>query len=153
MRYPQLVQGDLRVASTSFLSVLGYLEIALCLVALCVLIARKQWADHSALGSFLAVRIVSNIILTCVHRASGHSLPRYTAYSIYFYVYWISFALESVLALVIVYSVFRLAMAPLKGLQTLGMLVFKWAASISVAVSLGNAFAPHAFAPHMTGTT
>jgi hypothetical protein len=69
------------------------------------------------------------------------------AYDLYFYTYWISFAVESILALVLVYSVFKLAMAPLKGLQTLGMLVFKWAASISVAVALGNAFAPN-----MTGT-
>jgi hypothetical protein len=47
-----------------------------------------------------------------------------------------------VLALLIVYSVFKLAMEPLKGLQTLGMLVFKWAAGISVAVALGSAFTP-----------
>jgi amino acid transporter len=33
-------------------------------------------------------------------------------------------------------------MAPLKGLQTLGTLVFKWAAGISVAVALGSAFGP-----------
>ncbi len=33
-------------------------------------------------------------------------------------------------------------MAPLKGLQALGMLVFKWAAGISVAVALGSAFSP-----------
>ena len=60
------------------------------------------------------------------------------AYRIYFYTYWISIAVESVLTLLIVYGVFRLAMAPLKGLQTLGMLVFKWAAGISVAVALGS---------------
>jgi hypothetical protein len=34
-------------------------------------------------------------------------------------------------------------MEPLKGLQTLGMLVFKWAAGISVAVALGSAVTPH----------
>jgi hypothetical protein len=34
-------------------------------------------------------------------------------------------------------------MAPLKGLQTLGMLVFKWAAAISVAVALGSVFVPN----------
>ncbi len=66
----------------------------------------------------------------------------HSAYVAYFYVYWICFALESILALIVVYSVFRLAMAPLKGLQQLGMLVFRWAASISVVVALGSAFAP-----------
>jgi hypothetical protein len=132
------------VASISFLGLLGYLEISLCVAALCVLIAKKQWTDYAALGCFLAVRIASDIVLTCIHRyAAAHPLRIHALYYPYFYVYWISLAIESVVALIIVYSIFRLAMAPLKGLQTLGMLVFKWAAGISVAVALGNAFAPH----------
>ena len=69
-------------------------------------------------------------------------ISKHAAYQLYFYVYWPSFAVESVLALIVVYSIFKLAMAPLKGLQALGMLVFKWAAGISVAVALGSAFSP-----------
>jgi hypothetical protein len=149
MRYPQLVQGVSRVASISFLVVLGYLEVVLCVAALCVLIARKQWKDYASVGWFLIVRIVSDVILSGLHSyAAGHPLQKQALYYPYFYIYWTTFAVEAVLALIIVYSIFRLAMAPLKGLQTLGMLVFKWAASISVAVSLGNAFNPH-----MTGIT
>jgi hypothetical protein len=148
MRYPQLVQGELRVTSISFLGALGYLEVMLCVVALCVLVAKKQWADYSWLGCFLAVRIASDIALTSLHSAySHHFLSGTTSYTLYFYSYWISFAIESIISLIVVYSVFKLAMAPLKGLQTLGMLVFKWAAGISVAVALGSAFAPN-----MTGT-
>ena len=130
------------MSSVSFLGVLGYLEIVLCAVALCVLIARRQWADYSALGCFLALRIASNGVLTYLNNVAVHTIGVRGAYHIYFYVYWISFALESILTLVVVYSVFKLAMAPLKGLQTLGMLIFKWAAGISVAVALGSAFAP-----------
>ncbi len=129
------------MASISLLETLGYLEVALCVVALCILIARKQWADYSALGVFLAVRVFTNIVLTAIH-AARHSLGNVLAYHTYFYVYWVSFAVESILTLIVVYSVFKLAMAPLKGLQTLGMLVFKWAAGISVAVALGSAFSP-----------
>jgi hypothetical protein len=129
--------------------VLLYLEIFLCVAALCVLVARKQWIHYWALGSFLALRALSDAVLWILNRLAaqnpGHALALYFPY---FYVYWISFAVESVLALLIVYGVFKLAMAPLKGLQTLGMLVFKWAAGISLAVALGNAFSPH-----MTGTT
>jgi hypothetical protein len=144
MRYAQLVQGASRVSSLSFLGVLGYLEIILCVAALCVLIARRQWTDYASLGYFLAVRISSNVILTLINRyAALHPLQRAALYYPYFYVYWISFAVESILTLVVVYSVFKLAMAPLKGLQTLGMLVFKWAAGISVAVALGSAFTPN----------
>lgn len=73
-------------------------------------------------------------------------LPLYrslVAYHTIFFVYWASFAVESVLALTVIYCLFRLAMAPLRGLQTLGMLVFRWAGAISIAVALGSAFTPH----------
>jgi hypothetical protein len=143
MRYPQLVQGDVRVTQHSILATLGNLEVILCFAALCVLVAKKQWADYAALGCFLVARAISSITLTSLHLyAVGHPLARAALYRAYFYTDWISCAVESVLTLLIVYSVFRLAMEPLKGLQTLGMLVFKWAAGISVAVALGSAVTP-----------
>ena len=148
MRYPQLVQGVLRVSSVSILGVLGYLEVVLCLAALGLLLAKKQWTDYSWLGCFLAFRAASDIILTYLNNFGFRSLGARVAYNYYFSVYWSSFAIESILTLLTVYGVFRLAMAPLKGLQTLGMLVFKWAAGISVAVALGSAFG----GPNMHGT-
>ena len=128
--------------SSSFIGVLGYLEIFLCVAALAILIGKKQWRDYWGLGALLVVRAASNSLLMAVEQFSGRGIERHIAYHIYFYVYWIGFAVESILALLIVYGVFKLAMAPLKGLQTLGMLVFKWAAGISVAVALGSAFSP-----------
>jgi hypothetical protein len=124
---------------------LGYMEIILCVAAVCVIVGRKQWSDYWALGTWLAVRGSSGAISAVVFslaRMPSHPISRMVAYNIYMGAYWISFAVESILALVVVYSVFRLAMAPLKGLQTLGTLVFKWAAGISVAVALGSAFGP-----------
>jgi hypothetical protein len=130
----------------SLLVLLGRLEIAFCIAALCVIVMKKQWTDYWAMGSFLALRSVLNTVLAAILHYTPN-LGKVAAYHFYFWVYWPGFALESVLALVIVYSVFRLAMAPLKGLQVLGMLVFRWAAGISVAVAIGSAFAPH-----MSGT-
>jgi hypothetical protein len=141
MRYPLLVRGCLRVTSMPFLSLLGWLEVAFCLAALCAILAKKQWKDYWSLGAFLSVRAFSSSACMCIMRF-GKPLGTHTAYQLYFYVYWISFAVESILALIVVYSVYRLAMAPLKGLQQLGMMVFRWAASISVVVALGSAFAP-----------
>ena len=130
--------------SISLLKALGYLEVILAAGALVVLFGRKQLRDFSALSGFLAVRISSDLLLTALHsHGVRQRLSDNNAYTCYFFTYWVSFALESVLALLIVYGIFRLAMAPLKGLQTLGMLVFKWAAGISIAVALGSAFAPH----------
>jgi hypothetical protein len=137
-----------RVLTTQFLNSLAYFEVLFCLAALCAITLKKQWPEYWSLGAFLATRFLSDVILIPLlylkhERVNGHSTASaVSAYIAYFYVYWISFALESVLALIVVYSVFRLAMAPLKGLQQLGMLVFRWAASISVVVSLGSAFAP-----------
>ncbi|HZY63097.1 MAG TPA: hypothetical protein VFE38_11260 [Edaphobacter sp.] len=64
-------------------------------------------------------------------------------YRIYFYTYWGSYAIEAVLSLLVIYSIFRLSMAPLKGLQNLGMIIFRWVAAISVAVTIGLAIAPN----------
>jgi hypothetical protein len=129
--------------SMAFIHVLCYLEVALCAAALCILVFRKQCGDYLALCGFLAIRMFSGITLICAHKAGTAGLiGMHTAYHIYFYTYWSSLAIESVLALIVVYSIFKLAMAPLKGLQALGMLVFKWAAGISVAVALGSAFQP-----------
>jgi hypothetical protein len=131
------------VTSISLLGALGYLEVVLCLLALIALLVRKQWKDYGSLSCFLAVRITADVLLTALHSDTVRNrLGDNQAYDVYFFIYWVSFALESILALLIVYGIFRLAMAPLKGLQTLGMLVFKWAAGISVAVALGSAFSP-----------
>lgn len=131
------------MAPISLLLAIGYVEVVLCLAGLCAIAVRKQWRDYAALASFLAVRVASDIVLWTLNRlATIKPAEAKALYYPYFYVYWTSFAVESVLALLIVYGLFRLAMAPLKGLQTLGMLVFKWAAGISVAVALGSAFTP-----------
>lgn len=128
----------------SLLTALCYLEVMLCVAAMGFLLGCRQWRDFGSLGYFLAVRAGSAALSIALHSHTSRAwLGEQRAYDLYFYTYWFSFALESVLALLIVYGIFRLAMAPLKGLQTLGMLVFKWAAGISVAVALGSAFGPN----------
>ena len=58
------------------------------------------------------------------------------AYELYFYSYWTSYAVESLLTFGVIISIYRLAMEPLEGLQQLGMIMFKWAGSISVALAV-----------------
>ena len=111
-----------------------------CASALALILFRGQFRNYLNLSLFLAVRLISGIGLgTLLVWMKAHK----TLYPLYFYVYWISYALEAVLLLMTVYGIYRLAMAPLKGLQRLGMLVFRWAAAISLAVTLGLAFGPH----------
>jgi len=132
-----------RLVSGNLVRLLGYTEVFLCIVGLGLLVARKQWRDYSWLGTFLGIRAGSSLLLIGIHQIVSPLFGARAAYNYYACVYWATAAIESVVTLMIVYSVFKLAMAPLKGLQTLGMLVFKWAAGISVAVALGNAFTPN----------
>ncbi|MDP9049307.1 MAG: hypothetical protein M3O31_01080 [Acidobacteriota bacterium] len=125
----------------SILRVLQFLEIALCVWAFCFLAAKKAWSDYLGLGVFLAVRASSDVILVALRTLAPH-IGRTTVYHLYFYAYWAAFALEMVLVLVILYSIIQLTMAPLKGLQSLGGLVFNVVAMVSVVVSMWQAFAP-----------
>jgi hypothetical protein len=139
----------------SLVSLLEYLEVFFCLATVCAIVFRRQWSDYWALGSMLSVRIASGAILVPLQfMATNHYISKKLAYNIYFYSYWLSYAIEAVLALMVVYGIFRLAMAPLKGLQTLGTLVFRWAAVISVTVAMLSAILPSPAAQqvHITST-
>lgn len=121
---------------------LTYLEVAICLAALCAVTIRKQWSDYWSFGALLAIRaVVASSLLFLIHFC--RIIGPHTAYVYYFYIYWVGYAIESVLAMIIVYSIFRLAMDPLKGLQALGMMIFRWIVAISVIVTLGTAYSPH----------
>lgn len=58
------------------------------------------------------------------------------AYTVYYYAYWTAFIIDSSLIVLTTYAIYRSAMEPLKGLQSLGNLVFKWAAAISTVIAL-----------------
>lgn len=131
--------------SSSSLFNLGYLEVLLSIAGVWAITSRKQWSEYWSLSSYLIVHAVAGAAILPLFRwQHQHGTNRYSlAYDAAFYTYWVSFAIESILALVVIYCVFRLAMAPLRGLQGLGMLVFRWAGAISIAVALGSAFTPH----------
>jgi hypothetical protein len=133
----------MKVTLFSLLSQLQYVEPILCGLLVYFLVRAKAVHQFVYLFALLCVRIACSFICIPLLTFSGHGIERHLAYQIYFYVYWTSFALEAILSLLVIYSIFKLAMAPLKGLQTLGMLVFRWVAAISVAVAIGVAVTPH----------
>jgi hypothetical protein len=107
------------------------------------LVRSKVVRQFGYLIALLCVRFACSAICLPLLYLSGRGIEKHLAYQIYFYIYWASYALEAILSLLVIYSIFKLAMAPLKGLQTLGMLVFRWVAAISVAVAIGVALTPH----------
>jgi hypothetical protein len=122
---------------------LEYVEPILCGMMIFFLVRSKTARQFLFLFALLCVRLSCSLICLPLLYFCGRGIEKHLAYQTYFYVYWTSYALEAILSLLVIYSIFRLAMAPLKGLQTLGMLVFRWVAAISVAVAIGVAVTPH----------
>jgi hypothetical protein len=110
-----------------------------------VLMARKRLLqEFGFLAAFLAVGCIedgSSILLLFFRKYLGISGIR--AYDIYFYSHWVIFSAESVLMLLVIYSVFRKAMKPLEGLHRAGKIIFRWVGGVSVALSLAFALGPH----------
>ena len=129
--------------ATSSYQLLFYLEPLCCGIVLLTLLRAKAAKTFPFLAVLLTIRLCADLACLTLLEFCSRGIEAHLAYKTYFYVYWSSYAAESVLNLLIILSIFRLAMAPLKGLQTLGMLVFKWAAAISIAIALGMAVGPH----------
>jgi hypothetical protein len=114
-------------------------------VGVLVLMARKGLLrEFSFLGAFLAVGCLedgTSIPILFFRKYLG--ISKVTAYYIYFYMHWVVFFAESVLLLLVIYSVFRQAMKPLDGLHRAGKIVFRWVGGVSVALSLALALGPH----------
>ena len=127
----------------SIVNMLNYLEPVLCAMVVLFLLRSKDSRKFGILTALLSVRVISSAICLPLLYFADNGIERHLAYDTYFYVYWSSYAADAILSLMLVYSIFKLAMAPLKGLQTLGMLIFRWVGAISVAVAIGVAVNPH----------
>ena len=125
------------------IDIIDYAEEFFCLVALMAMIYRKQLSNYRYLAALLSSHICTGFILIPLLFMKGKQITDHIFYQAYFFTFWTASAIETTLALVIIYSIFRMAMAPLKGLQSLGMIIFRWVGSISLAVTFVAALRPH----------
>ncbi len=121
-------------------------ECVLCLAVFCLIWYRKQVADYPMLAVFLIVRALGGALTLLplfFRRELGLSKP--VAYNIYFYSYWPSAVFEAIVMVLLVYGIYKMALAPFEPLQRLGTIIFRWVAFVSVAVALGAGVGPHIF--------
>jgi hypothetical protein len=113
-------------------------------VGILLLMARKRlFREFPLLVSLLCVQALDTGISLCIlfyRKALG--IEFHHAYRIYVYSHWVTFACESFLQVMLIYSVFSLAMKPLQGLHNIGKIIFRWVAGVSIAVSLAIAAGP-----------
>ncbi|QMV19358.1 hypothetical protein GOB94_12200 [Granulicella sp. 5B5] len=98
----------------------------------------------------LALYLVSIVVIESIQipllffrRSMGIDL--HVAYKVFFYSNEVLAVIQAVLMVAIIYSIFQNAMRPLKGLQRMGTLVFKWVAAVSALLAGVLALGPHVF--------
>lgn len=132
------------MSQSVFIDLLGYLDPLACGLALTLIYRRRLVVPYKPLVLLITVRLCFFFIGKAVLYTARHypSLVR-SLYFTYFYLYWFTYAIEAVLGFFVIFGVFSLAMAPLKGLERLGRLMFHWAGGIAIAMALTTAFGPH----------
>ncbi len=109
-------------------------ELGLSVVALALLIRSKSLSIYWPMLIVAVWHLVPQAALFVV-RATHWFSPK-IAYEVYFYAYWGSYGLASLSAVLLTYTIFSEALRPLKGLQGLGVIIYQWAAVVSLALSL-----------------
>lgn len=116
----------------------------LSLVTLGLMWWRRAFRDYYFVAAFLIAMAMSRAIavpLLFFRKYLGFS--KVFAYKIYLDSSWAFFVIEYVIVLLIIYTVFSVAMQPFEGLHRAGKLVFRWVSCVSVILSFGIAMGPH----------
>jgi hypothetical protein len=104
---------------------------------------KKGWQRRfPAMGSYLALRVVTNPILSVLliaeFDANLSEHLRRTAGQAYFFVFWAAYIVSAVLLFFICMEVFRSALSALPGLMKFGIVIFRWAAVVSLVVTFSS---------------
>jgi hypothetical protein len=118
-------------------------EPVLCLIALAAIISRRQLNQFKFLAAYLCVRTLSFAIATPLIHLAGHQIEQRIAYRTYFYVYWLSYALETLLSLCILYQILRFVFEPHIGLQRAVSAIFRVLAVMAIVVAIVFGVGPH----------
>ena len=124
------------------MSAMGAVELILTAVLGFLFIRKKMHRRFPAMGLYISLRVVAAPVLTGL--LYGSMRPWGFALGIaYFYAFWAVFTTSAVLLFFICLEVFRTALLAFSGFQRLGTIVFRWAALVSLIVSLSTVSFQH----------
>jgi hypothetical protein len=112
-------------------------------VAMVALLRSREHRRFPALFAYVAVRLASSAVLHLllqVHRVIA--ISEKTAYSWYFYTYWLSYVAGAVVVFMVIQEMFRSSMDPFPGLKWLGTISFRWVACISFVAAAAAMLTP-----------
>lgn len=96
-----------------------------------------------AVGAYLGLHVASlPVFLWILFDSRGHALGA-GAQALYTYLYFSVYILSAILLFFVCAEIFRSALTPFPGLSKIGIVLFRWAALISVLVSLTSISTKH----------
>lgn len=120
------------------MTVLSVAEFLLWAVLAFVFWTKKLHLRFPAMGAYLALRLVSMpVLLLLLFGQSQHWFNDY-CYVIYFFANWAVYIASASMLFFVTIEVFRSALSAFSGLMKFGVVIFRWAAVVSVIASLGT---------------
>jgi len=120
-------------------------EISILLIAAYCIHRAEKNRIYPALWQFLIFWVLSDALLFAegfvrhLHWVSGVQF-----YYAYFFTYWPTFAINSILVIRVLHEMFRHAVRSVPGVQKLGRPIFFWALAVSVILAFASGVTPHA---------
>jgi hypothetical protein len=122
----------------------GFIEVAVLSGALYSVHRAQKSRIYPAFWRLLCFLVGSTTILTAILGIDSlHLFSGVRIYEAYFYVYWVTFAVQSVLMLRVMHEMFRHAVRSIPGVQKIGRPVFFWAIVVSTILALASGITPH----------
>ncbi len=125
------------------LTILYAAEPLLMVVAMIALLRSRDHRRFPALFAYVSVRLASSVmlhVLLQVRRVTG--IADHTAYSMYFYTYWLSYVAGAIVVFMVIQELFQSSMDPFPGLKWLGTISFRWVACLSFVAASAALLTP-----------
>ena len=106
--------------------VLWFLAPTLQLGVLVLMYRRGLHRDYPYFFYYTILSVVNEPVLFVAHRNS---------YALYYYSYWVSIALISLVSFAVLYEIFRNAFRPYEALRDLSLILFRWSALVILLVA------------------
>jgi len=128
------------MSSQLAMSLLGALEFLLSATLGFMFWRKGLHRRFPAMGSYLALRVVSTPVLALLLMGSlmASEPIRHRCGVSYFSIYWAAYIASAVLLFFVCLEVFRSALSSLAGLMKFGIVIFRWAAIVSLIITFSS---------------
>lgn len=124
------------------MNALAVAEPLLTVIAFGAFLRSNDRSRYPALQTLLVVRSIFTVELAIILNSVHFGVPWHAMYYCYVYAWWCSYLVTAVAVYFVIREMFKHVMEPLPGIRRVGLVAFRWAATISVVVAIASALLP-----------